>query len=277
MPNWLAGERKSFSRLVIEGGDEIGVGGSGDDKKRFHSTDHGGACTRALINASEDSILDVQYVPSTAGAFTADLAADTQLAAYNSNDYRFYRGTSDITEQLRSLWKRTYGTTAAEASLGQPILSYNYASSKIHDLSVVKSGDGFMVGDLVQLPTVTGNPSVTVKVTQVTDDGMISRDGARATTFSHMCQVYDAALNAGTAADTVDAKSIAIDMKIRLQTNTVKETTLSSSFRAPRSACERNSGFLSFSVPVADTTKGDGEQDAHRRNHVFGQITLSSN
>ena len=27
MPNWLAGERKTFSRLVIEGGDEIGVGG----------------------------------------------------------------------------------------------------------------------------------------------------------------------------------------------------------------------------------------------------------
>jgi len=26
MPNWLAGERKTFSRLVIEGGDEIGVG-----------------------------------------------------------------------------------------------------------------------------------------------------------------------------------------------------------------------------------------------------------
>ena len=26
MPNWLAGERKSFSRLVIEGGGEIGVG-----------------------------------------------------------------------------------------------------------------------------------------------------------------------------------------------------------------------------------------------------------
>ena len=36
---------------------------------------------------------------------------------------------------------------------------------------------------------------------------MIARDGARATTCSHMCQIYGAAVNSATAADTADARA----------------------------------------------------------------------
>ena len=80
------------------------------------------------------------------------------LDAYNANEYRFYRsngpdwrwGDQDITEELRARWKRTHGASAAEASLGQPVLSYTFdATGKIYNLSVVKSGEGVMVGDIV--------------------------------------------------------------------------------------------------------------------------------
>jgi|TARA_B110000914_G_scaffold78217_1_gene68834 hypothetical protein len=60
MPNLLAGEKKSFSRLVIEGGGEIGVGGMGD----FHKWWNGYG--RKNAEAWKDDEFDIHWMNDAA-------------------------------------------------------------------------------------------------------------------------------------------------------------------------------------------------------------------